>query len=79
MEAKTSVEQKKLVVESSGVGTPVAEGVYLTRDEAAQYLNIPPSWLANNARRGPRYIKVGGLVRYSVTALDAYMSAHERH
>lgn len=73
------MEQKKLVVEPSGVGTSVAAGVYLTRDEAARYLNIPPSWLANNARRGPRYIKVGGLVRYSVAALDAYMSAHERH
>lgn len=74
-----SMEQKKLVVEPLAVGTSVAAGVYLTRGEAARYLNIPPSWLANNARRGPRYIKVGGLVRYSVAALDAYMSAHERH
>lgn len=51
--------------------------IYLTRSEAAKYLNLPPRWLANNAKRGPRYIKIGGLVRYSVDALDSYMSAHE--
>lgn len=52
--------------------------IYLTRAEAAHYLNLPASWLANNSRSGPRYIKIGGLVRYSVAALDEYMSAHER-
>lgn len=51
--------------------------VYLTRSEAAKYLNLPSRWLANNAKHGPRYIKIGGLVRYSVEALDSYMSAHE--
>ncbi|WP_350000918.1 helix-turn-helix domain-containing protein [Pseudarthrobacter sp. WHRI 8279] len=54
-----------------------ARCIYLTRAEAAQYLNVPPRWLANNAKRGPRYIKVGGLVRYSSDALDSYMTAHE--
>lgn len=78
MEVKVSVKQKKLVMKPLAVGTSVAAGVYLSRGEAARYLNIPPSWLANNARRGPRYIKVGGLVRYSVAALDEYMSAHEQ-
>jgi hypothetical protein len=63
---------------------PSAEGLtrsfYLTRLEAAEYLNVPPSWLANNAKRGPRYVKIRGLVRYSVAALDSFMSAHEgRH
>lgn len=72
------MEQEQLVVEPVAVGIPVAAGVYLTRGEAARYLNIPASWLANNAKRGPRYIKVGGLVRYSVAVLDEYMSAHER-
>lgn len=57
-----------------------SRSIYLTRPEAARYLNVSARWLANNARRGPRYIKVGGLVRYSVEALDAFMSAHEgRH
>lgn len=56
----------------------VSRSIYLTRSEAARYLNVPSRWLANNARRGPRYIKIGGLVRYSVAALDEYMSAHER-
>lgn len=55
----------------------ITRSMYLTREEAAQYLNLPPRWLANNARSGPRYIKVGGLVRYSVEALDTFMSAHE--
>lgn len=58
----------------------VTRSIYLTRPEAARYLNLPPRWLANNAKCGPRYIRVGGLVRYSVEALDAFMSAHEgRH
>lgn len=51
--------------------------VYLTRGEAARHLNVPPRWLANNTRRGPRYIKIGGHVRYSLKALDAFMAAHE--
>lgn len=71
------MKQEQPVVEPAAVGTSVAGGMYLTRGEAARYLNIPPSWLANNAKRGPRYIKIGGLVRYSVAALDKYMAAHE--
>jgi hypothetical protein len=62
----------------SVVGPGGIPSIYLTRVEAALYLNVPSRWLANNARNGPRYIKVGGLVRYSVAALDEYMSAHER-
>ncbi|MEC3853727.1 helix-turn-helix domain-containing protein [Paenarthrobacter ureafaciens] len=50
---------------------------YLTRSEAASYLNVPAHWLANNTKTGPRFIKIGGLVRYSVAALDAFMAAHE--
>ncbi|WP_426301893.1 hypothetical protein [Arthrobacter sp. R-11] len=56
----------------------VSLSMYLTRIEAAHYLNVPARWLANNTRRGPRYIKVGGLVRYSVEALDGFMTANER-
>lgn len=60
--------------------TAITTSVYLSRREAAQYLNLPATWLANNARRGPRYIKIGGHVRYSVATLDAFMAAHEgRH
>lgn len=56
----------------------VTSSIYLSRREAAQYLNIPASWLANNVRIGPRYIKVGGHVRYSVASLDSFMRAHEK-
>lgn len=60
--------------------TDITGSIYLTRPEAALYLNVHSRWLANNAKTGPRYIKLGGLVRYSVEALDAFMSAHEgRH
>lgn len=55
----------------------LTRSMYLTREEAAKYLNVPPRWLANNAKRGPRYIKIGGLVRYTVEALDSFMTAHE--
>jgi excisionase family DNA binding protein len=56
----------------------VAQSAYLNRQEAAAYLNLPPRWLANNVRSGPRYVKVGRHVRYSVAALDAFMKAHEK-
>lgn len=56
----------------------ITSSIYLTREEAGAYLNLPPRWLANNARRGPRYIKVGRHVRYSIAALDSFMSANER-
>lgn len=72
------MEQQELDLSPTAPGTSTATAGYLTRGEAAHYLNIPASWLANNAKRGPKYIKVGGLVRYSVATLDDYMSAHER-
>ncbi|MGN7201158.1 hypothetical protein [Arthrobacter sp. SAFR-044] len=55
----------------------LCSSIYLTRKEAGKYLNVPAHWLANNAKLGPRYIKIGGLVRYSVAALDSYMASHE--
>lgn len=55
----------------------VTSSLYLTRAEAGRYLNLPPSWLANNTKSGPRYIKVGGHVRYSVASLETFMSGHE--
>ena len=48
----------------AGLEQDVTRSIYLTRLEAARYLNLPPRWLANNAKTGPRYIRVGGLVRY---------------
>lgn len=50
---------------------------YLDRQEASRYLNLPPSWLANNTHRGPRFVKVGRHVRYAISALDSFMNAHE--
>ncbi|WP_458107682.1 hypothetical protein M1D51_19450 [Arthrobacter sp. R3-55] len=61
----------------SASGENLSGPIYLTRSEAASYLNVPAHWLANNTKSGPPIIKIGGLVRYSAAALDAYMAAHE--
>lgn len=76
----TNTRPSAAAVEFTAKEREITPSIYLTRSEAARYLNLPPRWLANNAKSGPRYIKVGGLVRYSVEALDSFMSAHEgRH
>jgi excisionase family DNA binding protein len=65
------------MLESGVQEREITGSLYLTRHEAARYLNLPRRWLANNTKSGPRYVKVGGLVRYSVEALDSFMTAHE--
>ncbi|YCH06352.1 hypothetical protein ACTAQJ_14640 [Arthrobacter sp. alpha11c] len=59
------------------LGGNAPQSDYLTRSEAASYMNVPAHWLANNTKSGPPIIKIGGLVRYSAATLDAYMAAHE--
>ena len=53
---------------------PVA---WLTPDEAAAVLNVPVATLAQWRYRGqgPRYRKVGGVVRYARRDLDAWLAA----
>lgn len=47
----------------------------LTRSEAAEYLTVKETWLRDNAGRPgyPPYIKLGHLVRYRRTDLDAWL------
>ena len=47
----------------------------LTAHEAAEYLNISRQWLANQRWRGtgPKYIKIGGAVRYQADDLDRFI------
>lgn len=47
---------------------------------AASYIDSSPSWL-NKERskgRGPRFLKVGGRVRYRIRDLDAYLESRVR-
>lgn len=46
-----------------------------TRDQAAHYLGVKSSWLANNAgtSRAPVHVKLGAQVRYLHTDLDGWL------
>ena len=48
----------------------------LTAKQAARYLSISTKWLANQRWQGtgPRFLKVGGAVRYRQSDLDAYLT-----
>lgn len=53
----------------------------VTTPEAAEYLgglkpNTLEGWRVQGI--GPRYIKIGRLVRYSIADLDAYLEAQKR-
>lgn len=64
--------------------SPVARRL-LTRDEAAEYLNVSRGTLSRWAadRSGPAFVKLGagttGSVRYSVEALDAFIESRMCH
>ena len=49
--------------------------IFLDRNEAAEYLGVSRSWLADRAKRtdGPDLIRIGGKVRYLKEALDEYI------
>ncbi len=58
--------------------TPVGKAL-LTPAEAAAFLGIPPSTLAQwrSQRRGPAYIKLENrLVRYRIAELEDYLARH---
>ena len=47
----------------------------LTAKQAARYLSISTKWLANQRWQGtgPKFIRVGGAVRYRVTDLEQFL------
>ena len=51
----------------------------LTTKQAARYLSISTKWLANQRWQGtgPRFLKLGGAVRYRQADLDAYLARCE--
>jgi predicted DNA-binding transcriptional regulator AlpA len=50
----------------------------LAERDAAQYLQLKPAtlaaWRCTKRVNGPRYVKLGGAVRYPVAELDAYIA-----
>ncbi|WP_240371985.1 helix-turn-helix domain-containing protein [Brevibacterium zhoupengii] len=52
----------------------------LTREQAAEYLNIPQGTLDvwRTRKKGPCYVRMGRNIRYRVTTLDAYLLANEQ-
>jgi len=58
------------------------DSVYLTTDEAASYLRLSRQFLEASRYRadgsGPAYIKLERAVRYRRSALDEWMTAHDR-
>lgn len=53
----------------------------ISTEKAAEYLGgMKPNTLEGWRVRGvgPRFIKIGRLVRYSISDLDAYLEAHSR-
>ena len=59
----------------------IAERRLLTRPEAAEYLRLSDKTLSRWAwaGRGPRFVKIGGAVRYDLADLDAFIEAGRRN
>ena len=51
----------------------------LTAKQAARYLSISTKWLANQRWQGtgPKFIRVGGAVRYRASDLDQFLEVAE--
>ncbi|MBN7314084.1 helix-turn-helix domain-containing protein [Mycobacteroides abscessus subsp. abscessus] len=54
-----------------------APGQWLTPDEAADYLKVTPQKLADlrYLKEGPRFRRVGRLIRYTHADLDSWLDA----
>lgn len=50
--------------ESNVVGESLPTSPYMTRKQAAAYLNVTEKWLAENKASGPRFYKFGSRCRY---------------
>ncbi len=55
----------------------MAQQILFTTEQAAAYLNISPSSLmaARAKSEGPAFVKIGKSIRYSMEALDAFITA----
>jgi predicted DNA-binding transcriptional regulator AlpA len=54
-----------------------AQEALLSTEEAAQFLNVSPSWLAKARMRGdgPEYIQIGRAIRYTRMSLLQFVMA----
>jgi predicted DNA-binding transcriptional regulator AlpA len=50
-------------------------------EDTARILDVSPSWLAKARMRGegPRFVKIGRVVRYADSAIQDYIRARTRH
>lgn len=53
--------------------TTATESPYLDRQQAAQYLNVSPSWLAQHGRQAVPHYKFGGKCQYRRDELDNWV------
>ncbi len=72
-----SLSAAQLDALAAAIAVAIQPVVWLTPDEAAAVLNVPAATLAQWRYRGqgPRYSKVGTVVRYSRRDLDAWLAA----
>jgi len=74
---KISSDADRIVVRTPSATTNMRE--HLTTEQAADYLGVSPSWLAQARGRGdgPPFYKLGRTVRYMRASLDAWSSARQ--
>jgi excisionase family DNA binding protein len=66
------IVRQELQAVSTTNGQP--EKLLLDTEEAAQFLNVPPTWLASMAREGKiKSIKLGHYVRFARADLEAFI------
>jgi hypothetical protein len=56
--------------------TPAAEVQWLTPDDLARMWQVSVGTIANwrTSKKGPEFIRIGGLVRYSPEAVSAWLA-----
>ena len=56
--------------------TPAAEVQWLTPEDLARMWQVSPGTIANwrTSKKGPEFVRIGGLVRYSPAAVNAWLA-----
>lgn len=55
----------------------ITSSVYLTRREAAQYISVSEKFLATHLTDGPKFLRVGSMVRYRLSDIEDWMRQQE--
>ncbi len=57
---------------------PVAEGGFLTSEQAAKKLNVSKEWLLRKAKCGiAPHVRIGGVIRFSEKKINDWINGHE--